>query len=246
MSNAIDRRSMMKTVGLGAAAFALAGGMTGCEAAPAAAGMAGGPGYSLPPLPYGYGDLKPVLSERILKLHHDTHHAGYVKGLNSALDKLAEARRGGDMSDVKPLSNALAYNGSGHVLHTLYWNSMTPGGSGKPEGGVAAAINRDFGSFDRFRTQFLAATKKVEASGWSVLGLEPMNGQLLILQAEKHQNLTMWGTLPLMVCDVWEHAYYLQYENRRGDYVDAFFDIINWPGVADRFDKAMTFARAWT
>jgi len=125
------------------------------------------------------------------------------------------------------------------VLHTLYWHSMTPGGSGGPRGDLRRMIDRDFGSFAAFKSHFLAATKAVEGSGWGVLAYEPMGERLLVLQAEKHQNLTIWGVTPLMVCDVWEHAYYVQYQNRRADYVDAFFGLIDWPGTAQRLEKTL-------
>lgn len=229
----------MKSMGLGALALAL-GGTANCRPA----SSAGKPGpYVLPKLPYDYGALAPGLEERVLRVHHTKHHAGYVRGLNATLDALENARGSGDMSQIKALSRALAFHGSGHVLHTLYWHSMTPEGSGEPKGELGKMIDRDFGSFAAFKTQFLAATKKVEASGWGVLAYEPMGRRLLVLQAEKHQNLTIWGVVPLMVCDVWEHAYYVQYQNRRADYVDAFFKLIDWPAVAGRLEKALGGAR---
>jgi len=159
--------------------------------------------------------------------------------LNKALDELAKARAEGNFGAIQALSRDLAFHGSGHILHTLYWNSMKPGEPTLPEGSLAEAVDRDFGSFDQFKGQFTAASKQVEASGWGVLGYEPMERRLLIMQAEKHQNLTFWGIVPLMVCDVWEHAYYLKYENNRGDYVDAFFNIIDWESTAKRYEMAL-------
>ena len=233
MSEPISRRTMMKTVGIGTAALAMGGGPRAMAASEkvAPAQVA----YELPPLPYPCGALAPAIAEEILRVHHDKHHAGYVKGLNATLEKLKEARAAKDASNITALCRDLAFHGSGHVLHALYWESMKPGGSAPPSGGLGDALERCFGSFAAFRDQFLAATKKVEASGWGILAYEPLGRRLLILQAEKHQNLTIWGVRPLLVCDVWEHAYYLQYKNDRGGYVDRFFEIIDWPAVEGRY-----------
>jgi len=195
--------------------------------------------YELPKLPYAYDALAPAIEEKIVQIHHDKHHAAYVNGLNAALQKLEDARSKGDFTLVKALSRDVAFNGSGHVLHTLYWNSMTPGGSGDPAGKLLSAIEHSFSSYASFKAQFIAAAKDVEASGWAVLAREPMADRLLILQCEKHQNLTVWGVQPLMVCDVWEHAYYLQYQNRRADYIEAFCKLIDWRATAGRYEQAV-------
>lgn len=195
--------------------------------------------YLLPALPYAYDALEPYLSKDLLTVHHDRHHAGYVRGLNADLAKLAEARQSGDWSAVKALSRSLAFNGSGHVLHSLYWTNMSPKGGGEPAGPLGAGIARDFGSYAAFKGQFAAATKAVEASGWGLLVWEPMGRRLLVLQAEKHQDLTVWGCVPLLVCDVWEHAYYLDYKNDRGTFVDRFFDVVNWAEAGARLTAAM-------
>jgi Fe-Mn family superoxide dismutase len=129
------------------------------------------------------------------------------------------------------------FHGSGHVLHALFWNSMTPGGAEVPDG-LGKAMAADFGSVQGAKGHFAAATKAVEGSGWGVLGYEPIGGKLLILQAEKHQDLTIWGVVALLVCDVWEHAYYLQYQNRRADWVEAFLKLANWRFAAARYDTA--------
>lgn len=194
--------------------------------------------YELPKLPYAFNALAPAIEEKIVRIHYEKHHAGYVKGLNAALKKLEEARAAKNYESIKALSRDVAFHGSGHVLHTLYWNSMKPGGSGDPTGALLSAIERSFGAYESFKAQFLAAAKEVEASGWAVLAREPMADRLLVLQCEKHQNLTVWGVQPLMVCDVWEHAYYLQYQNRRADYVDAFYTLIDWPAAARRYEAA--------
>ncbi len=195
--------------------------------------------YELPPLPYDYNALEPHIDERTVRIHHDLHHAGYVKGFNNAEEKLAAARQAGDFGLVKHWARELAFHGSGHILHTLYWENMGPNGGGQPGGALAEQIARDFGSFETFKKQFTAATNAVEASGWGLLVWNPMfGGKLEVLQTEKHQDLAQWGVVPLLVCDVWEHAYYLKYQNKRPDYVEAWWNVVNWTDVAKRFDAA--------
>lgn len=192
--------------------------------------------HELPPLDYPYDALEPHMDEQTLHLHHDIHHAGYVAGLNNAEAKLAEARKSGDLAMVKHWSRELAFHGSGHILHNIFWKNMGPNGGGEPKGALADAIKRDFGSFEAFKSHFIAAANQVEGSGWAILGCDCKHGnKLTILQAEKHQNLTQWGITPLLVCDVWEHTYYLKYQNRRPEWTKAFFNIINWDDVAARF-----------
>ena len=193
--------------------------------------------YALPKLPYAYDALAPAYEKRTLEIHHGKHHAGYVRGLNAAMAKLSPGAKPVEPGEAKALSRALAFHGSGHVLHSLFWHSMTPGGS-KCEGDIAKAMAESFGSVKAGMDQFVAATKGVEASGWGVLAWEPMADTLLVLQAEKHQNLAIWGAVPLLVCDVWEHAYYLQYANQRGDWVKAFMSLANWPFAAARLAAA--------
>ena len=196
--------------------------------------------HELPPLPYAYDALEPSIDEQTMHLHHDIHHAGYVKGLNTAEAKLAEARASGDYALVKHWSREAAFHGSGHLLHSIFWPNMIAAAQAKaaPDGALAAAIDRDFGSFDAFKAQFAAASNAVEGSGWGILAYRPADQALVILTAEKHQNLTQWGVVPLLVLDVWEHAYYLKYQNRRGEYVSNFFNIINWDDVATRYLQA--------
>ena len=193
--------------------------------------------YSLPELPYAYDALEPVCDEKTMRIHHDKHHAGYVKGLNAAMEKLDEARRSEDYAAVKALSAELAFNGSGHILHSLFWHSMTPKGSSIPKE-LEKALVESFGSVKACQGQFAAAAKTVEGSGWGVLAYESAGRKLIVLQAEKHQNLTVWGVLPLLICDVWEHAYYLKYQNNRAAWVDAFMTIANWQFAADRLAYA--------
>ena len=196
--------------------------------------------HELPPLPYAYDALEPYIDEQTMRLHHDIHHQGYVSGLNSAEAKLAEARAAGDFASVKHLSREAAFHGSGHLLHSIFWPNMIAASEAKaaPEGALAKAIDDSFGSFQAFKGQFIAASIAVEGSGWGILAYRPADGALVILTAEKHQNLTQWGVIPLLVLDVWEHAYYLKYQNRRGEYVNGFFNIINWDDVAARYADA--------
>jgi Fe-Mn family superoxide dismutase len=195
--------------------------------------------YRLPPLPYADNALEPFYDEKTLRIHHDRHHAAYVKGLNETLQKLEAARKANDYSSIQSLCGQLAFQGSGHVLHTLFWHSMSPGAPQVPPG-LATAMTRSFGSVQNAQSQFAAATKAVEGSGWGMLVYEPMADRLLILQCEKHQNLAIWNTVPLLVCDVWEHAYYLQYQNNRSNWVDNFMRLANWPSAAARLEQART------
>jgi Fe-Mn family superoxide dismutase len=192
--------------------------------------------HELPPLPYAYNALEPHIDEATMKLHHDIHHKGYVDGLNAAETKLGAAREAGDFAAIKALSRELAFHGSGHFLHVIFWENMGPGKGGAPKGKLADAINAKFGSFDKFKAQFSAAATAVEGSGWALL-VKQADGKLEILQSEKHQNLTQWGVKPLLVLDVWEHAYYLKYQNKRAAYVTAFWNVINWDDVSKRFEK---------
>jgi len=192
------------------------------------------PKYQLPDLPYAYNALEPYYDEQTVKLHHDVHHKAYVDGLNNADAKLAEAREKGDFSLVKHWERELAFHGSGHILHALFWESMKPDGGGPATGKIAEMIDRDFGGFENFKKQFSAAAVAVEGSGWALLCCNPALGKLEILTAEKHQDLTMWGAQPILALDVWEHAYYLKYQNKRAAWVEAWWNLVDWDGVNDR------------
>ncbi len=194
--------------------------------------------HVLPPLPYAYNALEPHIDEATMHLHHDMHHKGYVDGLNKAEKALDEARKSNDFSLVKHWSRELAFHGSGHILHTQFWENMAPKAGGEPKGRLAEAIRKKFGSFEAFKAHFMAAANAVEGSGWAVLATSPLRGELQVLQAEKHQDLTQWGAVPLLILDVWEHAYYLKYQNRRAEYVKAFFNVVNWPDVERRFERS--------
>ena len=194
--------------------------------------------YTLPKLRYAYDALEPYISRRILELHHDKHHATYVKNANAALDDLDKAREAGDLSRLGSLERLLAFNLSGHILHSIFWQNMTPQGGGRPEGDLAKAIVRDFGSFDKFKRQLTQAANTVMGSGWAALVWEPAGGRLLTVQIHDHEaEVTPSGT-PLLVIDAWEHAYYLQYENRKAEFFDAIWNIWNWRDVARRFEAA--------
>jgi superoxide dismutase, Fe-Mn family len=198
--------------------------------------------YVLPPLPYDKAALEPHLDASTIELHHDKHHKAYVDGLNKALKALREIREGGDPSLVKHWSRELSFHGSGHVNHTLYWNMMAPagmGGGGVPSGPLAQAIDRDFGSFDRFVAHFKAAAMQVEGGGWAWLVVCPVAHRLLIVQEEKQQDMMLTGARPVLGIDVWEHAYYLKHQNRRSDYVTAFMNVVNWKFCESLFNAAI-------
>ena len=209
------------------------------------AGEATGP-YQLPPLPFGYADLEPFIDAQTVKLHHDVHHAGYVNGANAAVAELEQMRRaGGDaIKQARAVTGNLAFHLSGHVLHSVYWTSLKKDGGGDPPqgSGIGQLIVRDFGSMDAFRANLAAVAAQVQGSGWAVLVFEPLAQRLLVLQAEKHENSAAWGAVPLLALDVWEHAYYLKYQNKRTEYIKAFAELINWAGVEERLQYAQKLA----
>ncbi|MFP7445350.1 Fe-Mn family superoxide dismutase [Bacillus infantis] len=195
-------------------------------------------GHSLPPLPNGYDSLEPYIAEEIMRLHHTKHHQSYVDGLNRAEEMLKKARQDGDFKLVKHWSRELAFHGSGHYLHTIFWNNMSPSGGGKPSGALLGEIEKYFGSFEQFKKHFSEAAKQVEGVGWAILVWSPRSRHLEILQSERHMLLTQWDTIPILALDVWEHAYYLQYKNNRADYVNNWWNIVNWKDAEERFQKA--------
>lgn len=196
------------------------------------------PIYELPDLPYDYSALEPALSGEIIELHHDKHHAAYVKGANDTVEKLAAARHAGDLGGIVGLEKTLAFNLSGHVLHSIYWENLSPDGGGEPTGELASAIAESFGSFAGFRAQLTAATATVQGSGWGVLAWEPLAGRLIVSQVYGHHENVGIGSTPLLVFDAWEHAYYLQYRNVRPDYVERLWDLVNWEDVSARLAAA--------
>jgi Fe-Mn family superoxide dismutase len=193
--------------------------------------------YSLPVLGYKLDALEPHLSREILELHHAKHHAAYVKGANEALDKLAEARKSKKFDTIVQLEKSLAFNLSGHVLHSMLWKNLSPKGGGTPSGSLGTAIDSHFGSFDAFKAQLTSAAATIQGSGWGALSWEPLGKRLLVEQVFDHQGNVGNGTLPILVVDMWEHAYYLQYQNRKNEWLEAFWQLVDWTDVAARFEK---------
>jgi Fe-Mn family superoxide dismutase len=196
--------------------------------------------HTLPPLPYPYNALEPYIDEKTMRLHHDEHHKSYVDGLNKAELMMLQARKTGNFDLIKHWEREAAFNGAGHYLHTLFWETMAPHAGGKPKGPIRKQIERDFGSFPAFKKHFSQAAEKVEGGGWAIVVWAPRAQRLEILQAEKHQNLSQWDVIPLLPLDVWEHAYYLKYPNKRKDYIEAWWHVVNWPAVNHRFVRAQT------
>ena len=192
------------------------------------------PRYTLPELPYDYAALEPHYDARLLELHHTKHHAAYVTGANAALEKLAEARAKDDFAAINPLAKSLAFNLSGHVLHSLFWKNLSPNGGGAPEAELGAAIREYFGSFEGMQGQLTEAAQSIQGSGWGALAWEPLGKQLVVEQVYDHQGNIGNGTIPLLVLDMWEHAYYLQYKNAKADWVKAYWKLVNWEDVGER------------
>lgn len=195
-------------------------------------------GHTLPPLSYNYDALEPYIDRRIMELHHDKHHQSYVDGLNKAEKEMQQARQNNDYDLIKFWEGEAAFNGAGHYLHTIFWKVMSPDGGGEPTGELMSEIEQSFGSYEQFKAHFSAAANHVEGGGWAILVWSPRARRLEILQAEKHQNLSQWDVVPLLVLDVWEHAYYLQYENEKEPYIENWWNIVNWPEVEYRYKKA--------
>ncbi len=202
--------------------------------------------YVLPDLSYDYGALEPHISGRIMELHHDKHHRNYVKGANDALEGLSEARRQKNPLQIGWLERSLAFNLSGHILHSIFWRNLIPGGSGEPKGSLADAIARDFGSFEDFKSQFTRTASAIMGSGWAALEWDPVGRQLVIMAIHDHQSHTAQGATPLMVLDVWEHAYYLQYQTEKAKYFDVSWHLWNWDDIAARFESVQTLDVKWT
>lgn len=172
-----------------------------------------------------------------MELHHDKHHRAYVDGANTALDKLAEARGAGDFGTINKLEKDLAFNLGGHVNHSVFWRNMAPKGSGPeaPTGELAEAIDEFFGSFETMRAQFSAAATGIQGSGWASLVWDPLGRRIQTLQFYDHQNNLPAGATPILQLDMWEHAFYLQYKNVKGDYVKNWWNVVNWADVSERF-----------
>ncbi len=194
--------------------------------------------YTLPELPYDYSALEPHISGKIMELHHDKHHNTYVNGANTALEKLAAAREAEDLAAINQFSKDLAFNLGGHTNHSVFWTNMGPDGGGEPEGELAVAIAENFGSFAAFKKHFSAAATGLQGSGWAVLAWDSISSRLVIFQLFDQQGNVPVGVTPLLMLDMWEHAFYLDYQNVKADYVKAWWNVVNWQNVAARFDNA--------
>ncbi|ALO08463.1 Superoxide dismutase [Streptomyces venezuelae] len=202
--------------------------------------------YTLPELPYDYAALEPVINPQIIELHHDKHHAAYVKGANDTLEQLEEARDKDQWGAINGLEKNLAFHLSGHILHSIYWNNMNSpkdGGGGEPlaadgVGELADAITESFGSFAKFKAQLTKASATTQGSGWGVLAYEPVSGRLVVEQVYDHQGNVGVGSVPVLVFDAWEHAFYLQYKNQKVDFIEAMWQVVNWQDVSRRYQAA--------
>ena len=194
--------------------------------------------FVLPDLPYDFAALEPHISGRIMELHHDKHHNTYVTAANKALESMEEARANGDAAGAAKLSKDLQFNLGGHINHSIFWKNMSPDGGDKPTGELASAIDDAFGSFDNFQAQFTAVATTIQGSGWAILAYEPIAGNLVIEQMYDQQNGVPVATIPLLQLDMWEHAFYLDYQNVKPDYVKAWWNVVNWEDVAQRLEKA--------
>lgn len=197
--------------------------------------------YTLPELSYEYSALEPAIDERIMELHHSVHHQSYVDGTNDTLAELEEMREAEDFEGIKRAKRDLSFNLSGHVNHAIFWENMDPNGGGHPEGEFCQRLIDDFGSVERFRKEFSEAAEAVESNGWAWLFYEPVADQLIVGQVESQNHLVHQDATPLLGLDVWEHAYYLQYENRREEYIEAWWDVIDWNDVSARYEAALAY-----
>lgn len=233
-----NRRTFIKSAALGSLVLAAGskGHAIGYSPVPT------GTQHTLPDLPYDYAALEPYIDATTMKIHHDKHHNGYVKGLNAAEAALEDARDRDDYSLVQHWSRKAAFTGGGHWLHSMFWKTMAPngsGGGGNPTGNIEAAIRESFGSVDKFRAHFSAAAKSVEGSGWGLLHYRSSDQRLIVLEAENQHKLSPWGSTPILGIDVWEHAYYLKYQNNRGTYIKNWWNVVNWSQVEKNLTSLM-------
>ena len=194
--------------------------------------------YTLPDLDYDFAALEPHISGRIMQLHHGKHHAAYVAGANTTLDLMAEARDKKDLTWINKLQKDLAFNLGGHVNHSIFWKNLSASGGDKPTGELAAAIDEFFASFDGFRAHFTANAMGIQGSGWSILAWDVLGQRLIIEQLYDQQGNLVAASVPLLMLDMWEHAFYLDYQNVKADYVSAFWNIVSWQDVQARFEAA--------
>jgi Fe-Mn family superoxide dismutase len=194
--------------------------------------------YVLPDLPYDYGALEPHISGKIMELHHDKHHRKYVETANECIEKMIDLRKKQDFAGIAALEHKLAFNVSGHVLHSLFWQNMSPNGGDEPEGELLELIERDFGGFDALKKQMVEAASTIMGSGWSALVWDPIIQRLGTTQIHDHQSQVTQGSVPLLVLDAWEHAYYLQYQTAKDKYFEAIWNVWNWDDVSQRLERA--------
>jgi Fe-Mn family superoxide dismutase len=194
--------------------------------------------YTLPDLDYDFAALEPHISGRVMQLHHGKHHAAYVAGANATLDLMAEARDKNDLTWINKLQKDLAFNLGGHVNHSIFWKNLSAEGGDKPTGELAAAIDEFFGSYDGFRAHFTANAMGIQGSGWSILAWDVLGQRLIIEQLYDQQGNLVAASVPLLMLDMWEHAFYLDYQNVKADYVAAFWNIVSWQDVQARFEAA--------
>ena len=196
--------------------------------------------YTLPDLPYDYAALEPHISGKIMELHHDKHHAAYVKGANDTLDQLAEAREKNALtpSPLNGLEKSLAFHLGGHLNHSAFWPNLSPQGGDQPDGELAAAIDEFFGSFDAFKAHFTANANALQGSGWSMLVWDTLGQRLNVMQLFDQQGNLPAAQIPILLLDMWEHAYYLQYQNVKADYVTSWWNVANWSDATNRFNAA--------
>jgi Fe-Mn family superoxide dismutase len=194
--------------------------------------------YKLPDLAYDYGALDPHIAGQIMELHHSKHHAAYVAGANTALEKIAESRESGDFATIAGLERALAFNLGGHINHSVFWTNMSPDGGDKPTGELAAALDEHFGGFEKFQAHFTNVANTIMGSGWSILAWDTVGKKLFIVQLYDQQGNLPIGIVPLLMLDMWEHAFYLQYKNVKADYVKAWWNVVDWANVEQRFITA--------
>ncbi|HSH64796.1 MAG TPA: superoxide dismutase, partial [Bacteroidia bacterium] len=187
------------------------------------------------PLPFNQNFLEPSMDEETVGLHYTFHHGGAVKGANKDLQMIKKALDENNLETVDYWTKKLSYHLSSHILHSIFWTNLTNKKT-DPKGELLKQIEKDFGTYDKLKSYLVKTSKDVDGAGWGILGYQPMTKKLTIMQCENHEKLTQWGVVPLLVVDVWEHAYYLKYKNKRGDFVDALFNILNWDNVAQRFD----------
>lgn len=200
--------------------------------------------YKTPPLTYAYEALEPAIDRQTMRLHHDLHFESYTKGLNEAIAQLKQARSKNDFQTISHWENQLAFHGSGYMLHTLFFEGMTAPGKTEPSNNLQNTLAVHFESFEGFKQQMSAAALQVQGSGWAILGYHPIGNRCMILQAEKHQDKTIWGMIPILAIDVWEHAYYLKYQNKRADYINAWWSVVDWMKLEARLSGLHTSAHA--